>query len=50
MTCLAAAGADLRERGLDFAGDPVLCVKLEAEEAAHRDHDHGGQAHQYLYH
>ena len=38
------------ERGLDFARDPVLRVKLEAEEATHRDHDRGGQAHQYLYH
>ena len=50
VACLAAAGANLRECGLDFARDPVLRVKLEAEEAAHRDHDRGGQAHQYLYH
>ncbi len=50
MACLAAAGAHLLERGLDFAGDPVLRIKLEAEEAAHRDHDRSGQAHQYLYH
>ena len=28
----------------DFARDPVLRIKLEAEEAAHRDHDRGGQA------
>ena len=50
VACLAAARANLLERGLDLARDPVLRVKLEAEEAAHRDHDHGGQAHQYLYH
>ena len=47
---VAAACANLRECGLDFARDPVLRVKLVAEEATHRDHDHGGQAHQYLDH
>ena len=50
VACLAAARANLFERGLDVASDPVLGVKLEAEEATHRDHDRSGQAHQYLYH
>ena len=50
VACLAAGRANLLERGLDLAGDPMLRIELEAEEAAHRDHDHGGQARQYLYH
>jgi hypothetical protein len=28
----------------------VLSIRLEAEEAAHRDYHRGGYAHQYLYH
>jgi hypothetical protein len=50
VACLAADGANLLERALDFAGDPVLRIKLEAEVAAHRDHDRSGQADQYFYH
>ena len=42
--------ADLLERGVDLARDLMLRVKLEAEEAAHRDHDHGDQTDQCLYH
>ena len=47
---LAAGRADLLERGLDLACDPMLRVELEAEKAARRDDDRGDQADQDLYH
>jgi len=50
MAGLAAGGPDLLERGVDLARDLMLRVKLEAEESAHRDHDHGDQTDQCLYH
>ena len=50
MARFAAGGAYLVETGLDLAGDPVLHVKLEAEETTRRNDDGGNQADQYFFH
>jgi hypothetical protein len=46
----AARRADLFQRGIDLAGDPLLRIELEAEETSHRNHDRGNQAAQNLCH
>src|SRR5712691_1385140 len=47
---LAARRTNLLERSLDFTGDAVLYVELEAEETARRDDDGGDQADRYSFH
>jgi hypothetical protein len=45
----AAAGANLLECGIDFAGDPLLRVELEAKEPTRRDRDRGDQPDQNFF-
>jgi hypothetical protein len=50
VACLAAACADLLERGFDLGRDPMLDIELEAEESGRRDHDDGDQPDQDFSH
>jgi len=50
MACLAAAGANLCESGVDFGRDALLRIQIEAKKASGRDNDRGDKAQQNFHH